>query len=224
MLHTYSECHKWHCEQQKTTEINRIIDLTQRTTLSPGYNNSRVYQFSLCPYKGGEKTMEGSTTKEMTNLQQNTQSFGNTQTRETSWAENMALACNHQVRIWQSHILLNLPLHHLFSSWGIFSEPHSYIEMDCTPKFYWAFTSAKRCNQTEAHTFGSVLGLPPSQFVCEQAKDIMKTFQEDHQKQSVCCWYTQQHCCFFFNLCFQFSHLQYITSHLFCSWLTWRTA
>lgn len=43
----------------------------------------------------------------------------------------------------------------------------------------------------------------------------MKTFQEDHQKQSVCCWYTQQHCCFFFNLCFQFSHLQYITSHLF---------
>lgn len=63
MLHTYSECHKWHCEQQKTTERNRIIDLTQRTTLSPGYNNSRVYQFSLCPYKGGEKTMEGWTTK-----------------------------------------------------------------------------------------------------------------------------------------------------------------
>lgn len=67
--------HKWHCEQQKTTERNRIIDLTQRTTLGPGYNSPRVYQFSLCPYKGEEKTMEGWTTKEMTNLQQNTQSF-----------------------------------------------------------------------------------------------------------------------------------------------------
>lgn len=98
MLHTYSECHKWHCEQQKTTERNRIIDVTQRTTLSPGYNSSREYQFSFCPYKGGEKQWRDGLQKKwlICSRTHTVSRFGNTQTRETSWAENMALAHNHQ--------------------------------------------------------------------------------------------------------------------------------